>query len=68
MINDVVSGSYLMADTYYKVKYPNSAVMKVDDIRKLIYSYRTDVAKVWTDVLGFGKISKELRPIINYKL
>jgi len=68
MINDVVGGSYLSNDAYYKVKYPNNAVMKVDDIRKLIYGYRTDVAKVWTEALGFGKIIKELRPVINYKL
>jgi len=67
-LQHVKSGKYDLKDKIYTLEFSNHAIMKTDDVRKLIYDYRTNTDDIWTKTHDFGNIKNKFTTLYNLKL
>jgi len=67
-LTHIDSGSYNVENQLYSLQFANGAIMETNDIRKLIYDYRHNTDRVWTEKYGYGEITKKLQTKYNLKL
>lgn len=67
-LKHIVNGLYDFDNQIYKLKFKNESIMETNDIRKLIYDYRTNTDLIWTNIHGFGNVIVRFSTKYNLKL
>lgn len=67
-IKHIVSGLYDNRTNIYKLQFTNHTIMETNDIRKLIYDYRTNTDSTWAEKHNFGSIKARFSTVYNIKL
>lgn len=67
-LKHIISGFYDINSQIYNLQFENNSIMETNDIRKLIYDYRTNTDITWAEVHKFGNIISKLTTEYNFKL
>lgn len=67
-LKHIVNGRYDLDTQLYKLKFNNESIMETNDIRKLIYDYRTNTDLIWADTYKFCDVVARFSTIYNFKL